>query len=111
MIINFKIFENLNNISVGDYVLINSNDSNIYLKKFINNNIGKVFHIMKFTENVIRLKIVYENIPSKLDSMFQSSIIKNDGKYRQYNIDDVVLHAKTKEELELKMKAKKYNIL
>jgi hypothetical protein len=99
-------------ICEGDYVLVN--DKSNAVKNFTNNNIGKVYKIINhhiIDDGTLEkyFKVVFENIPNSLAPWFDE--YSNVGQTRQYKIHEIILHAKTKEELELKMKAKKYNIL
>lgn len=107
MITVFKIFENIETIEIGDYVYINPNygqntilsDSNRGLNtiKFIINNIGKIIFINKY------IKVKFYNIPYEYIRYF----LKNS---RLFSKKDIFVFAKTKEELELKLQSKNYNI-
>ena len=100
-----KTFENINEIEIGDYVKIN-----IFLyippslKKyyhFINNNISIVNSI---DDDLIECK--YSNIPIDIKFCF---IHSNNDAVRIHR-DFIVDFAKTKQELEAKLLAKKYNL-
>lgn len=92
-------------ICEGDYVLVD--DRSNAVKDFTNNNIGKVYKIIN--HHVKKFMVVYENMPPRLAPWFDE--YSNVGQTRTYKIHEIIVWAKTKEELELKMKAKKYNIL
>ena len=113
MITQFKIFENLKSeLKVGDYVLMRSNASAKELLEFINNNIGQVIKINNFED--LRIRVRYNNIPDNVipwfgfaERQFPPSIRTA---ARIFDINQIVEFAKTKEELELKLAAKKYNL-
>jgi len=102
MITQFKIFEVLQSeLEVGDYVLMRSSVHSIV--EFINNTIGKIigFDYDKYNN----IKVTYDNIPEDLRTYWFNNT--ND---RDFNINQVVEFSKNKEELELKLAAKKYNL-
>lgn len=106
MITIFKIYENLNTPKKGNFVYIHKKyDMDLILlptevKNFIINNVGKIIEI---EDNIIRIK--FFNIPDDFKKYFS---VKNS---RLFDISEILEFAKTKKELELKIKAKKYNIL
>lgn len=104
MITTFKIFENLDKPEVGNYIIANnisignwSTNTDIFLK----NNIGKVYNIHNYI-----IAITYDNVPDDLLMDFGRI---NNIPTKCIHID-YTTYAKTKKELELKLKAKKYNI-
>jgi hypothetical protein len=102
---HLKTFENINGPQIGDYVLISmkgsyNNDNSIDF--FINNNIGQ---IIKFDENMRLVK--YSNVPGNIK---MKNKFNKDGSIWIGNAFKTVAFGKTKEELELKMDMKKYNI-
>lgn len=109
MITTFKIFENLDKPEVGDYIIANNLPpignwkTNQYknMDIFLKNNIGKVYNIHEYI-----IAITYDNIPD--DLLIDFGRINNIPTKCVYI--DYTTYAKTKKELELKLKAKKYNI-
>ena len=102
-----KIVEKLD---VGDYVLMcqKLNTSGQNYKNFIDNNIGKIMDIHE-RESVILL--TYENIPEELLFEFRERKIGDIIFYgKWFNMLNIVEHGKTKEEVELKIHSKKYNL-
>jgi len=115
-----KRFENLEEPEIGDYVLlqVNRNFSNDY-KNFINNNIGEIVSIDKNTYTKARhFEIRYyidtfEEFSKMKDSFrYISFDVENEEYYfsNLFNPDYVVEFGKTKEEVELKIATKKYNL-
>jgi hypothetical protein len=109
MITVFKIFENLDILEKGNFVYIHKDydlDLKILpyiVKDFIINNIGKIIEIdNQFEPNIVTIK--FFNIPNELKKYF-----KKDSRF--FDITEILEFGKTKKELELKLKAKKYNIL
>jgi len=116
-----KKFEDLQEVpKVGDYVLIITDSSNEHFKEFINNTIGVLEHIIKHkpdiwgNESEDSVSIKYENVPPMIKDMFYLSpfITKDYGRqgFREFDIKKIVAFAKTKEELEIKLSANKYNL-
>lgn len=112
MITTFKIFENLDKPEVGDYVIANNiptmnnflknrNEIGIRIDNFLKNNIGKVYNIHKYI-----IAITYDNVPDDLLIDFGRI---NNIPTKCIHID-YTTYAKTKKELEIKLKTKKYNI-
>lgn len=122
MITNFKIFENTNP-EIGDYIIINNIRSNsTELKKlnnFLKNKIGKIIDINQSTHKKI-FTIDYgfdsaKKIPTLgLLHKFFYQMHVNDSDYnycfKSNLIENEFIFAKTKNELIIKMKVKKYNI-
>jgi hypothetical protein len=102
MITIFEIFENLNKPEIGDFIIANkipTNNNNI--DNFLKYTIGKIYIIQK---DIIAIR--YDNIPEKLLTEFGKI---NNIPTKIFNID-YTTYAKTIKELEIKLKAKKYNI-
>jgi len=99
-----KKFESTQDLpEVGDYVLMNSYDTNV-LVDFINNNYG--IFINSYVDKLSvkpKIRVRYENIPGSIDLFF------HDGT-RTFDLDLLVAYGKTIEELELRLKAKKFNL-
>ena len=116
MITVFKIFEKINVPEIGDYVLCDYKNSNNILKDFLKNNIGKIekkinSYQLGIKTGEIYSKIKYDYVPLEIQNFFTNNFISPDDYYYTINIKNITDVAKTKEELELKIKAKKYNIL
>lgn len=73
------------------------------LKEFINSNIGFIQYI-SIAPGTNWISVIYDNIPDNLKEFFyyNNSILLNK--------DNIFLSSRTKEDLEIKMKADKYNI-
>jgi hypothetical protein len=121
MIVNFKIYEKIDQKpKVGDYVLIKISeidalnkfpwirDEIIKTNNFINNNIGKIIYI---EENIINVR--YTNIPKKIRKYFNYVNLegsRNRIGWKSFNYRFINEFGETKEELETKLQAKKYNL-
>jgi len=98
-----KYYENIeDNLEVGDYVLIKINilpytQKQIDTENFINN-------IITDRNDVV---VLYENVPETIKSYFN---INNGLDIRTFDINRIVEHGKTKEQLELKLQANKFNL-
>ena len=105
-----KYYENIeDNLEVGDYVLIKINilpytQKQIDTENFINNTIGKIIDIITDRNDVV---VLYENVPETIKSYFN---INNGLDIRTFDINRIVEHGKTKEQLELKLQANKFNL-
>jgi hypothetical protein len=106
-----KTFEQYSNDepTIGEYILavekidafIEKSDA-VEIETFISENIGTLFAIN--TDGKIKLFIVqYENVPEHLKSYFYLN-------RRTFYIQEIVFHCETKEEVEIKMQANKFNL-
>jgi hypothetical protein len=105
------------NIEIGDYVLVNMKSSRNIMPEeymyFLNNNIGRL--LKEDADNWNDYLIGYEIAPPDRSSIY---FLKKDytRKYKKIyytrwiNSDSVIDFSKSKEELQLKLDAKKYNI-
>ena len=98
----FETITESKKMQVGDYILIRSTRNPEDLNNFINNNIGQ---IKKIESKSIR--VMYDDIPEKFYKNFHT---KDEGDGRLFGKDQIVEFAKTKENLELKIQMKKFNI-
>jgi len=118
-----KKFESINNEpKLGDYIMLKLEDVRLYVSHpstktlryvdFINNNIGIVNNIEYDTNNnLVTIRVVYENVPSELKQYFLTGMkTKNNSYSRDYSPKNIVDFASTKEELEMRLSANKYNI-
>lgn len=118
MITEFKIFESINVLEIGDYVIcnvsVNSEITNSFYKKeqnykeFIRNNIGQ--YVKNEPEYTFSYLISYEYIPNE----FKGFIIKVD-EFPNLQIvavekDEILVYSKNKKDLEIKLAANKYNL-
>lgn len=108
MITKFRLFENKednedNPPMVDDYVLcdIRPYTTDEEFIDFIDNNIGKIINF----DNDSHYLVKYYDIPKKLDDWYFGI-----GGVRHLGEEDIVLYAPTKEKLEIKIKANKFNL-
>lgn len=99
---HIKSFESLNTPQIGDYVLYKKNNSEIIdIYDFLNNNIGQYIgdknHLMV---------IKYDNIPFEIEQNYFNKT-KNT---INLNPRDIIEFSPNKKDLELILKAKKYNL-
>jgi len=96
----------LRDLNIGDYVLIDENNKYSHDLKspqwiFINNTVGKIVNIDKYTKSV---KIEYENISDNIKIFFI------DEKFLTMSSAKIKYHAKTKEEVEAMIAMENYNL-
>lgn len=116
-----KTFEDLQNKpEVGDYVIINvspSADNNV--REYIDNTIGVIHTIqddrVDMWNNVITGNIIvkYINVPNEIRSWFhyEGTRKKYGRKYfRSFDTQQIYAFSKSKEELELMLQTKNYNL-
>jgi hypothetical protein len=99
-----KLFENINEPQIGDYVLCKEMDSNDKkLLEFIDNNVGRIVDTKPETDVFTELFVIkYKNIP--FDNNWQN---KNT---RYFLREEILFWSKDKEDCEAFLNAKKYNI-
>jgi hypothetical protein len=104
MITAFKIFEDLNKPEIGDFIIADKLPifQETKINNFLRDNIGNIYHI----QNDI-IAITYENIPEELIKYFGKI---NNIPTKSVHVD-YTTYAKNLENLKIKIKAKKYNIL
>ena len=109
MITKFKIYEAVNETpKVGDYVLINANKNLFSVKdpdvkdylEFIGNSVGKITNVNDVHNNVA---VKYQDIPNHIKYIFNVNTVL-------YPPSHIEFIAKNPEEVELQIKAKKYNL-
>lgn len=108
---NFKIYEKIRVPEVGDFVLIHIKVEELpysdELNNFINNTYGIVYKIYD-NKNI---RVLYKNIPERCIPWFAADYMGEETtKTRIFSIDNINEFAKTKEELDLKLSMKKFNI-
>lgn len=109
---HLKIYENYNEIEIGDYVICESGKSNynIQFKKlndFIRNKIGKLIDIdNKSIPGSIYYIVEYDNIPDNISNFKRS---RNESAFTMHKID-IINYSKDKNELESIINANKFNI-
>lgn len=117
MITNFKLFENKLEPSVGDYVFLHISDNRLTddnLYDFLDNNIGQITSMREYKSYVLNkddICVKYFNVPDFLKNSLKNRATKNGTTYYGYfSVTDIVVFAKTIDELKIKLNAKKYNI-
>ena len=113
MITKFKIYEAINQgkPKVGDYVILNYSETNTNdIKKslFIDNSVGKIF---RKEEEFFYVR--YYNIPEEILKDFKYSDYSDGirvGNSVFIHTDDILYWSEDKEELEVILTAKKYNL-
>jgi len=112
MITQFKIFEKYDiilELHKGDFVLIKVEPNHIFILSgmeekyfidFVNNTIGEIIYVNKVHWNI---KVKYNDIPSTIKSAF------NDDTYI-FSPNRVYEFGRTREELLMKLNARKYNL-
>ncbi len=109
-----KLYENvINDLKVGDYVMINvdylfganKRELKIY-KEFLKNNIGQVTYINNgFTNSGIEwFEVKFRDIPFQISKFFR------DDNTERYKINNIIHHSDTIENLKIKIEADKYNL-
>jgi hypothetical protein len=100
-----KQFEEKTKLKIGDYVLCHTNYQYVYdsdkIIDFLNSNVGRYVKYAKDYD--LKYGVKYENIPFFLDKNLVNSLLWFD----RYDIID---YSDNKEELELKLASKKYNL-
>ena len=93
----------------GDYVLMDGSDFITVLKDFIDNNIGQISRYEDAKYNDYKYILVkYKNIPIELINYFTGTY--GDSGFKYSDINNILFISKSKEELELKLAANKYNL-
>ena len=113
MITKFKIYEVVyeptgnDSLKKGNYVICEE-PAYPELFNFLNNNIGEVIN---FSTKQQRYSIRYEDVPNNLFTYFYKSMRKSGlGGHRYFNFSDIKYYSDNKEELELLLQTKKYNL-
>ena len=87
---------------IGDYVLLDIQASNSRdLEKFVNSNVGQIVGVKPGYDEDVAVK--YYNIPKNIKTWFWG------GDSRMFHINNIAEFG-TKEEMELKLQVKKYNL-
>jgi hypothetical protein len=119
MIKSFKIFEKLKDVpEIGDYAIMQILTGDFKLDNFVNNTIGQISDVqlsepdpsmsVNLYNEIQRIGVIYNNVPVKIRWWFSKM---SHNKYKRlYTPNNLVEFAKTKEELELKLNANKYNL-
>ena len=96
-----------NEVEIGDYVIIASLDDDLDVASynqrkefnyFIEHNIGKIVDEYKYY-----IKVKYYNIPFNIKKFFDNNTFN-------FSSSRIIYYGKTKEDIEMKINAKKYNI-
>ena len=101
-----KTFEtyNINNIEIGNYVIMKSKLGWDEYDTFIDNNIGIVYNISNLINYEVGVR--YANVPNKSDIKEYFS----EYGYRLFQTSQIEYMSNNKEELETILQAKKYNL-
>jgi hypothetical protein len=112
----YNEYTEAHNIEIGDYVLVNMESSGNIMSEymyFLNNNVGR---FLKEDANTWNYYLIgYENVPP-YSAMWHFFKIDYTRKYKKIyytrwiNSDSVIDFSKSKEKLQLKLDAKKYNL-
>ena len=101
-----KTYENIDDKpKLGDYVICNGDRLSWCtneIKNFLSNNIGRIILI---NDRDVNYLVQYDYIPKELDIYFYNS-----SNLRPINIDDIIKFSENKEDLEMYINAKKYNL-
>jgi len=108
MITEFKIFENINILpKVGDYVLIKIYDrGDSRLQNFYSDNIGQI--MLTTGSDGIYYDVKFENVPNDIKKFFDDDGHSYD--FKTFPIGRFEYWSESKEELEIMIKSKKYNV-
>ena len=117
MITHFKLFESENKFpEFLDYVSCDISDytANRYLIEFISSNIGQISKIQEsktYNKNQMLYYVRYQNIPENIYTYFDKKgrTFDTEGN-RLFILSNIKEFGKTKEEVEMKISAKKYNL-
>jgi hypothetical protein len=98
-----KLYENFNKPEIGDYVICRSFYNNKYLNIFLSENIGQIV--------IINDKSLYSYIVkyNSKDLKNLRTLFNNAG-FRKFQENEILHFSKNKEDLELILSARKYNI-
>jgi len=98
MIKKFNIFNRKTGLQKGIMFPADYSISN-----FVNNNVGKF--LRKFAN--YQTIIIYNRIPKELEIFFHN---KNGKYYQEFSINDIKFHSKNKEDCEVYLQTKNYNL-
>lgn len=120
MIIKYKIFESkLPNPKYGDYVLCESisHIPNTPLSRWLQSNIGKVegWYDALTSSNRFgdrRVIVKFDNLPEKLRHNHQAIInnLPDRENYRAFPLENVLYYSPNREDLEIIVQTRKYNL-
>ena len=101
MITKFKIYENINQPQIGDYVIC-KDDYYDKLNEYLSKNIGEIIGKNKIT-NIYFVK--FDEMPQIINKFYFNS-----DNERGFIQKDIIYWNKDKSELEVTLNSKKYNI-
>ena len=104
---HLKIYEELNNTKpkIGDYVICKDYLTEVY--NFVLNNIGQIIDIVS-NYHGDQYVIKFENIPENIKNWFYN--YNNDRNTRSYDENEILYFSNNKEDLEIILQTKKYNL-
>jgi hypothetical protein len=100
-------FEEYAKPQIGDYVQIKTLSTDTYFREFVNNSIGELIDFKTYglaSEYNIDVIVKYDDIPKHLKNWFSHN------NTRQFGMIQIDAFGKTKEDVEIQMQAKNYNI-
>lgn len=87
---------------IGDYVVINSEYPNSEVSNFLENTVGQIIDLdEEYPKESFKVK--YENYPKTIERWFMDGC-------RWHSKYDIIMHSDNKEDLILKLAARKYNL-
>lgn len=111
-----KKYENITNdeISVGDYVLVNlrgySGISSDEFLKFINNNIGRIIKIEDPDKKFDNVSVEYKNVPEYVRHPWFRYDEDTEKIFKKVRYGRIITNSKNKEDIERILTAKKFNL-
>lgn len=119
---HLKLYEELNRrIDIDDYVLVHdiyhnfcSDYSDICkeIYNFISNNPGKIRRIINLKSEHREYMIDYDNVPENIKSAFKERYVnkKYNQLYMTYTKQEIIFSSKNKNDVEIFLQTKKYNL-
>ena len=113
---------NIGKPKVGNYIIYKDSkkstcEVDILFDEFVANNIGKIYKKRKFASNLTTGEgsgylVEYDNIPKKIKDYFHTETDNfNEPLIREAKKDEIIYWSKNKEDIEMILAAKKYNIV
>jgi hypothetical protein len=111
-----KRFEDINDYpEYGDYIQIKINSMNDDWREYVNNTIGEVYGIIGknadgFDDDHDMVAVKYDNPPEYVKRWMTFNFYGNDEYTRDFSVERIVAYGKTLEELNMKLRANKFNL-
>jgi hypothetical protein len=103
-----KHYEKLKRLRIGDYVICQEPYGEQNLDDFLAQNVGQ--YNDKFDSDEFPYDIKYFDIPTNILEMYFSGGYDNNDGTRQFSSDQIIDSSSSKQKLELKLLANKYNL-